>query len=327
MQLKVLDSVTVSFTLPGLPAPALEPELPAAETDGKVSVEDTVAVNATLHNATYYQPWVEEVFRESYAMAYPVLPDGSTLPPLPEQNFTFNITNDAYDALEIAVRYTLDGPAPAHAANITVSVLAPDGNLVAYYKAEDPQAVAGITTDTDDSSPQLVIGFQERPLAGTYTVQISGIGVPFLELWATAYDGLAPSFQYEHLDGSLHDLREHRGNLTLIQFLGASCQECIHELGPLREVVESYSGLVQALTVDWLGDTPEQVEALLNDNDIPWDGFLDSNATAQAAYGPSSAGAYIVVDERGLLLYESNTLDPDELHGLFDQVLGSSDAV
>src|SRR5688572_18728322 len=116
----VKEPDALRFWMTPLPEPVPEATLEASEEPAE-SAE--ILVEPSPHNATHYQPWIEEVFRTTYWMTMAPLPDGTTLPPLPEQNFTFDVTNDAYDALEVSFQYALVPgiSAPAHAANITLN--------------------------------------------------------------------------------------------------------------------------------------------------------------------------------------------------------------
>ena len=142
------------------------------------------------------------------------------------------------------------------------------------------------------------------------TPSASPTGTPSVAPSATPTDGVAPAFRIGEpapslrlplLGGGSVDLADYAGSPVWVSFMATSCALCVDEIPSMADFLVRYeqTGLV-VLVVD-VREDEATVEAFFDDLGTSFPTGLDTDGTAQAAWGAQALPVHYWVDAAGIL--------------------------
>lgn len=134
---------------------------------------------------------------------------------------------------------------------------------------------------------------------------------------------IAPDFELESLDGTITKLSDLKGKNVIINFWATWCDFCVAEMPDLQKLQEEYKDedlLILAVNV---GETKEEIEKFIEDNNLTFTILLDEDGIVSNNYGVSSfpstlavnKDGEVVVGHVGMLTYEQM----ETLYGYFNK--------
>lgn len=134
---------------------------------------------------------------------------------------------------------------------------------------------------------------------------------------------IAPDFELESLDGTMIKLSELRDKNVIINFWATWCDFCVAEMPDLQKLQDTYKDddlLILAVNV---GETKEEVEKFMEENQINLTVLLDKDSSIANTYGLRSFPSTIAINKKGevvsgyvgMLTYEQM----ETLYGYFEK--------
>lgn len=119
-------------------------------------------------------------------------------------------------------------------------------------------------------------------------------------------NGPAPDFSVQTLDGQTVRLADYRGRVVFLNFWATWCPPCVEELPALERFAQAQAQLDGGAVVLASNNTesPEQISAFLNENNITLDGvrvLLDTDNRVYQQYGIVRLPTTWVIDREGVL--------------------------
>ena len=112
---------------------------------------------------------------------------------------------------------------------------------------------------------------------------------------------VAPDFQLPNLDYEPMSLNELRGKPAVLNFWATWCPACIDEMPYLQEIHEEYSdeGLM-LLAID-VGESPSQVEKIMQSNNLSLPVLLDTSGVVAQKYSILNIPTTFFIDGDGVI--------------------------
>lgn len=112
----------------------------------------------------------------------------------------------------------------------------------------------------------------------------------------------APEFTLATTNGGVKNFTESRSGKNAIVFFWATwCPHCRKQLGTLKEQKNQIEEKgIQIVLVD-VGETKEKVKAFIENQQIPFDVFLDEESTLSEAYSVIGVPSFFFVDKNGVV--------------------------
>lgn len=123
--------------------------------------------------------------------------------------------------------------------------------------------------------------------------------------------GPAPDFTVVDIDGREFTLSDHRGQVVLLDFMGVNCAPCRQEMPHLVAVHGGLAprGLVMiSIDVGMRGlsaHDPEDARSFMGAFKAEWQIALEGGARAGALYGVTTLPTIVVVDDQGVIRWDS----------------------
>jgi len=110
---------------------------------------------------------------------------------------------------------------------------------------------------------------------------------------------IAPDFELESIDGTTIKLSNLRDKNVIINFWATWCGFCVTEMPDLQRLQETYKDEdLLILTVN-VGETKEQVQKFMEDNNLELAAVLDKDMEISNMYGARSFPTTIAVNKKG----------------------------
>lgn len=122
----------------------------------------------------------------------------------------------------------------------------------------------------------------------------------------------APAIKLELLDGGTLDLVSHKGkNVVILDFWATWCRPCRAAMPILAEVAKAYASRGVVLYAVNQRETPAQIKAFLEKENLNIPVALDKDSQAGAAYRVSGIPRMVIIDKEGVVRAGHAGLDPD----------------
>lgn len=131
-------------------------------------------------------------------------------------------------------------------------------------------------------------------------VQNENSNTPQQENTQTANNAIiAPDFELESIDGTTIKLSNLRNKNVIINFWATWCGFCVKEMPDLQKLQEKYQDDdLLILTVN-VGETSEQVQKFMEENNLELTAVLDKDMEVSNTYGVRSFPTTIAVNKKG----------------------------
>ena len=110
---------------------------------------------------------------------------------------------------------------------------------------------------------------------------------------ALSVGDLAPDFSVDTADGETFALKEHEGEVLLLNFWATWCGPCVGEMPAFEKLAKEYEGKANILVVN-IGDDKETVDAFLEENTYTFPVGYDPEMEVFALY-PSEGIPYTLI--------------------------------
>ena len=117
-------------------------------------------------------------------------------------------------------------------------------------------------------------------------------------------DREATDFSLDTLDGQMHTLLSMRGKIVLFYVWNSFSAPCIEAIPAIKKVYERFHTIDDF--VIWgvnSGGTPENIQAFLNEHQIPWQILLERNHDVANAYQITHVPTFVLIDKDGRWQY------------------------
>ncbi|MEK6985794.1 MAG: TlpA disulfide reductase family protein [Candidatus Thermoplasmatota archaeon] len=283
-----------------------------SEADGASSGNTTKEATEEVEEATiYFEPVRDLLLTETYAVA----------PLTPEPVFinTFEVAA-GYDRLEVVGKYDAVGLC-LYLASTTITLNGPSGEVARYNSID----VCGVATGVGNGSGQsFPIGITDDAEPGTYTLKVSGAGLPTLTLEVYGLAGGAPDFSFTNFaDGTVLYPRDFIGQVIIVDMMAAWCGPCNDAMPGLAAIRDDYEGKVEILSIDIDEGEPEaDLRDFIARHNVDWPIGYEIGNSADDAYATGWIPTMVLIDQRGGLLYRSiGAIADGELRALIDETL------
>ncbi len=137
----------------------------------------------------------------------------------------------------------------------------------------------------------------------------------------TLLGGPAPNFQLRDLDGKLHELREYRGEVVLLNFWATWCAPCRLEMPLLDRQSQEFADRGLVILAVNLQETAAQIEDFVNETGILLPILLDTDGAISEAYRIMGYPSSVIVDPSGLIqVIHVGIITEPQLHEYLQQV-------
>jgi thiol-disulfide isomerase/thioredoxin len=109
-----------------------------------------------------------------------------------------------------------------------------------------------------------------------------------------------PDLQVTRLDGTAIYLQDLRGKPMIVNFWATWCPPCVEEMPALEELHRSLAGELSVVAVN-LGESPELVQAYLEQHQLTLPVFLDQSEQVARVLGINYLPATLFVDAKGVV--------------------------
>jgi len=110
---------------------------------------------------------------------------------------------------------------------------------------------------------------------------------------------IAPDFELESIDGTKIKLSDLRDKNVIVNFWATWCGFCVEEMPDLQKLQETYKDddlLILAVNV---GETKEEVEKFMKENNIDLTVLLDKDSSVANIYGLRSFPSTLAINKKG----------------------------
>ena len=110
---------------------------------------------------------------------------------------------------------------------------------------------------------------------------------------------IAPDFELESTDGTKIKLSDLRDKNVIVNFWATWCGFCVEEMPDLQKLQETYKDddlLILAVNV---GETKEEVEKFMKENNINLTVLLDKDSSVANTYGLRSFPSTLAINKKG----------------------------
>lgn len=115
----------------------------------------------------------------------------------------------------------------------------------------------------------------------------------------------APDFELADLDGRMHRLSDHRGQVVLLNFWATWCGPCRIEMPTLQAIHEDYGGSdFQVLAVAGDLEGAEVVQPFIRQLGVTFPALLDEAGTVQDTYFVNALPMSFLLDRHGVVVYK-----------------------
>ena len=130
----------------------------------------------------------------------------------------------------------------------------------------------------------------------------------------------APDFSLESLDGGNINLKDFKGKVVYIFFIGYSCPPCIASAPVTEQIYQKYKDEdVQVIAIDvWDGGTAD-VSAFRDNTGVTYPIGMNGSSIG-SSYGVSNDFS-VVIDNEGYLVYKAAGVNQHDLESFIDDLL------
>jgi peroxiredoxin len=113
-------------------------------------------------------------------------------------------------------------------------------------------------------------------------------------------DAPAPDFELSTLSGESIQLEDYRGKIVLLNFWATWCAPCRLEMPALQSRYEEHNGKLAVVAIN-NAESPEDVQAFVDELDLSFDILLDPQAEAQRLYQVRGYPTSFLIDADGVI--------------------------
>ena len=118
------------------------------------------------------------------------------------------------------------------------------------------------------------------------------------------YAGTAtPPLQLRDLGGKVHDLKDYRGQVVMVQFWATYCPPCIKEMPSMVRLKAKLQGKPFAILAVNMGETEKEVKDFLARVKTDFTILMDNDGKALSAWKVFVAPSTFLVDAKGNIRY------------------------
>ena len=115
--------------------------------------------------------------------------------------------------------------------------------------------------------------------------------------------GPTPPLILEDLDGKMHDLKDYRGHVVLVQFWATYCAPCRTEMPSMNNLMKKMGDVpFKILAVD-MGEPRAEVEQFVKEVKPEFTILLDPDGAAIGPWRVFAAPSNFIIDARGKIRY------------------------
>ncbi|MDH5736283.1 MAG: TlpA family protein disulfide reductase [Gammaproteobacteria bacterium] len=114
---------------------------------------------------------------------------------------------------------------------------------------------------------------------------------------------ITPELHLEDMQGKIHDLKDYRGHVVLVQFWATYCPPCRKEMPSMNNLIQKMAGVpFKILAID-MGETREEVIKFINEVKPEFTILMDPDGTAISAWNVFAAPSNFIIDPQGNIHY------------------------
>jgi thiol-disulfide isomerase/thioredoxin len=135
----------------------------------------------------------------------------------------------------------------------------------------------------------------------------------------------APALALVDAKGVRHDLADHRGRVTLVNFWATWCPPCVHEIPSMNRLAATYDARDFAIVSVNFKEDPDHVRAFMAKVAVDFPVLLDADGATSARWGVFAFPSTFILDRQGRVRYSVNTAiewDGAEVRAVIDRLRG-----
>lgn len=133
----------------------------------------------------------------------------------------------------------------------------------------------------------------------------------------------APNFTLRDISGNVYDLREHRGEIIVLNFWATWCGPCLAELPHLNTIDKEYADKgvdVVVISIDAAREL-SKAKTYIKSRKYEFTALFDSDTTVVAQYNPSKAIPFTLILDRDLRIIHTHSGYVSGVEDTYTQIL------
>ncbi len=119
----------------------------------------------------------------------------------------------------------------------------------------------------------------------------------------TPYTGPTPPLALRDLSGKLHNLRDYRGKVVIVQFWATYCPPCIEEMPSVQRLKAKLADKPFAILAVNLGEPEQRVRAFIRKIHVNFTVLLDTHGQALRRWRVYAVPSTFIIDRHGKIRY------------------------